>query len=105
MPAAWACWADFEAAERYQLGLYGGPDRQLSCRVVLRLPQEGGGDRDVQFCSFDLRPGERAHNATGALSLPDDLHLDRQRPPLLLLLFNSQAPFDMQIDYISIYFA
>lgn len=103
--AAWASWADFETAERYQLGFYALPDRPLSCQAVLRLPQEGGGDRDAQFCSFDLRPGERAHNATGPLSLPDDLQFDRQRPPMLLLLFDSQAPFEMQIDYVSLYFA
>jgi hypothetical protein len=102
--AAWCGWTDVEAVQGYQLGVYGVPDRTVSCRAVLRLPKKGGGEGDVQFSSFDLRPRERAWHRSGALHLPDDMEVDRERHPLLLLIFDTRGDLEIRLDYISVYF-
>ena len=102
---AWCSWADVAATQRYQLGLYGVPDRPVSCNLVLRLPKKGGGEVDVQLSSFDLRPEERACNPSGPVLLPDDMEIDRDQNPLLLIFFDTRHDLELRLDYISVYFA
>jgi hypothetical protein len=101
---AYCSWLDFAGAQRYQLGIYAEPDRVVSCQAVLRLPQKGG-EFDVPLSTFDLRPDDRACNPSGSLRLPDDREIDRERYPLLLLLFDTERDLQIRLDYINIYFA
>lgn len=102
---AYGSWADFSGAQRYQLGVYAVPDRRVSCRAVLRLPKKGGGFVDQQFSSFELHPNERARNPSGPLLLPEELEMDRERKPQLLIFFDTQSDLELRLDYINLYFA
>ena len=93
------------AAQRYQLGIYGVPNRPVPCRAVLRMPANDGGNRDIELGSFTLRPGERACNRSGPVALPEDLEVDRERYPLLMIFFDPQVDLELRLDYISAYFA
>jgi hypothetical protein len=103
--AAWCTWADVEAAQRYQLGVYGVPNRTVSCRAALRLPEKGGTDRDVELSLFTLRPEERACNPSGPVLLPGDMEVDRERYPMLVIRFDTRLDLEIRLDYISVYFA
>jgi len=98
-------WSDLSGAQRYQLGVYALPDRNVSCQAMLRLPKKGGDAVDYQFSSFDLRPEERACNPSGPVVLPEDFEVDRERDPQLLIFFDTQHDLELRLDYISIYFA
>ena len=103
--AAWCSWNDIAAAERFQLGVYGVPSRPVSCRVVLRLPEAGGRERDVELSAFTLDPAERANAPSGAVELPQDVDLDRERFPLLVIHFDTRRELEIRLDYLSLYFA
>lgn len=102
---AYCSWSDLSGAQRYQLGVYALPDRNVSCQAMLRLPKKGGDAVDYQFSSFDLRPEERACNPSGPVVLPEDFEVDRERDPQLLIFFDTQHDLELRLDYISIYFA
>jgi hypothetical protein len=102
---AWCSWLDLHGTQRFQLGIYGEPDRVVSGQAILRLPQQGGGEFDALLSSFDLRPDDRACNPSGSLRLPADREIDRERYPLLLLFFDTERDLQIRLDYINIYFA
>jgi hypothetical protein len=102
---AFGSWSDLSGMQRYQLGVYAMPDRTVSCRAVLRLPRKGGDFVDQQFSAFELRPDERACNPSGPLLLPEDLEVDRDRKPQLLIFFDTRHDLEVRLDYINLYFA
>ena len=98
-------WSELASAERYQLALYGEPDRYMTGRADLRLPLKDGGFADATFSTFDIEPGLKGTNKSGELKLPDIAGLDTSRKPLLLLFFDTKAKLAITLNYVNLYFS
>jgi peptidoglycan/xylan/chitin deacetylase (PgdA/CDA1 family) len=99
-------WPAMSSATRYQLGIYATASRKISGRGVLRLPTGGGNNQDVAFAHFKLDPAKAALNCSGTIPKFDFAGLDSSRSPTLFFDFDTRdlPDFDMQLNYLSLYF-
>lgn len=98
-------WSELATAERYQLAIYGEPDRFMTGRADLRLPLKDGGSTDTTFSPFEMAPELKGTNRSGELKLPDIAGLDTSRKPMLLLFFDTKAKLAITLNYINLYFS
>ena len=98
-------WSDLFSAERFQLCLYGRPNRTVSCEAALRLPRLSGSPFEVSLAKFVLRSDDRNAVLSGELPLPDFVELDTGAPPQLLLFFDTEAELSLVLHYLNAYFA
>ena len=100
-------WPELADAQQFQIGIYARPDRDVTCRVVLRIPR-GGEDsqdfEDIALCELALaREGRSAHGRGSlGLELPAE---PSSRPPKLLVFFDASDDLCLAIDYLTAYFA
>ena len=98
-------WPELENARRYQLGLSMRPSRPIICRAVLRLWQKDKQYIELDLAEFVLDPDQNNYNCSGELTLPDSLLLDHDSDPLFLVLFDTNAVSEIELNYLNLYFA
>jgi hypothetical protein len=100
-------WPELAGARQFQIGLHARPDRDVTCRVVLRIPR-GGEDsedfEDVVLCELALARERRSAHGRGNLGLLP-LGAPPARPPKLLVFFDAGDDLHMAIDSLTAYFA
>jgi hypothetical protein len=98
-------WAELGGAGQYQVGIYGRPNRELHCRVVLRVPQGDGANEDFRCCDLVLAPEGRPAHGRGQLKRLDMNTADAGRQPKLLFFFDANQDLHLELDYLTAYFA
>ena len=99
-------WPAITSATRYQLGFYALASHKVRGRGVLRLPARVGKFKDIVFAHFNLDPNKSALNSSGTIPAFDFAELDSSRNPRLYFDFGTAdlSSFDMQLNYLSLYF-
>ena len=96
---------ELSGAGQYQVGLYGRPDRELHCRVVLRVPQDETTAEDFRCCDLVLAPEGRSAHGRGQLNRPGKGIPDHGHQPKLLFFFDANQDLHLELDYLTAYFA
>jgi hypothetical protein len=99
--------SELAGARRFQVGLYARPDRDVTCRVVLRIPTGGEDNKDftdIALCELVLAVEGRSAHGQGTLEEPVPGEA-ASRPPKLLVFFDPTADLHLVLDYLTAYFA
>jgi hypothetical protein len=97
-------WEDLQGTERFQLGVYARPSRNVSCRSVVRLAAADDAHTDARLVDFALSPDARAFRHSGPIVLAEKVVQSRDHAPRLILFFDTEAELTLHFDYLTVHF-